>query len=132
MTRTTLAVFAAVLLSKASGTAASMELVLPVSSFRIESNFPGVPGLVEVAGNYSEKGPSRLTVRAFGKTYSLDPQQLKRLDGFQVNGVALTYEGGSALVGGQQLYVELSRGLKRRTITFTERGDISISEPTGR
>jgi len=130
MTRLCLTVMATSLLFRASSTSASMEMVLPFTSFKIESRAMGAGSPIEVSGTQSETGPSQVDVRAFGKTYSLNPSQLKRLEGTEINGVELTYASGSSLIGGRQLYLLLSRGLVKRRITFTERGDITIEERT--
>jgi len=132
MTRPCLAVIATSLLLRASNTSASMELVLPLSSFKIESHALGPSNPIEVSGVQSEKGPSQLTVRAFGKTYLLDAPQLKQLEGVEINGLQLTYEGGSSVIGGRQLYLQLSRGVVQRRLTFAERGEITIEEPAHR
>ncbi len=132
MTKAGLVVVAASLLLRASNTSASMEMVLPFSSFRIESRALGPSIPIQIEGVQSEKGPSELIVKAFGKTYSLDPSQLKRLEGVEINGLELTYVGGSPVIGGRQLYVLLSRGQAQRRITFAERGGITIEEPTHR
>ena len=132
MTRPCLAVIATSLLLRASNTSASMELILPLSSFNIESRALGPSSPIVVSGAQSEKGPSQLTVKAFGKIYSLDAPQLKQLEGVEINGLQLSYEGGSSAIGGRQLYLLLSRGLVQRRITFAERGEIRIEEPPHR
>lgn len=132
MTRPCFAVIATSLLLRASSTSASMELILPLSSFKIESRALGPSSPIEVSGTQSQKGPSELTVKAFGRNYSLDPSQLRQLEGAEVNGLELTYEAGSPVIGGRQLYLLLSRGPTQRRITFTERGEVRIEEPAHR
>src|SRR5690606_41581895 len=65
------------LLAASSEAAASKEGLLPLNAFALESPGIGQPGPVKVSGAQSDGGISLLRIEAFGRNFTLQPQQLR-------------------------------------------------------
>ena len=119
------------LLAASGEAAASKEGLLPLNAFALESPGIGQSGPVKVSGAQSDGGISVLRIEAFGKNFTLQPQQLRSLNGFNANGVQISYEGGYVDLGGRTIYVVFSRGftsgrVMQRYVAVTETGAVSV------
>lgn len=121
-----------VLVFCSSGPTASMELILPLSTFRLESNVLGAGSVVTVSGTQTEKGLSLLIVEAFGRRCELKEQALGPLKGVDVNGIDLTYQGGRPETGGRVVGLVLRRGIVEYRVTLPEHGSARVDGPTRR
>ena len=86
-----------------------------------------------VSGKQNDSGIEQLSVRAFGKTYTLSKDQLQELQGLMVNGIQLSSEGGYAGLGGQTLYIALSFGFtsgieSKKFVVVSEENGISVED----
>jgi hypothetical protein len=111
----------------------SVEGLLRMSAFALESPGIGDSGLIKVSGAQSERDISLLLIEAFGKKFNLSPEQLKDLSGFNANGIQITYEGGYEELGGRTVYVIFSRGftsgsVRRRFVSINESGLITVRD----
>jgi hypothetical protein len=77
---------------------ASQEGAMALSSFTFQSN--GIDtGAVSVSGTQDVTGITALSIKAFGRDFSLTRAQVQELKGMIVNGVQLSGEGGYAELG---------------------------------
>ncbi len=109
----------------------SVEGLLRMSAFALESPGIGDSGSVKVSGSQSERGISLLRIEAFGKKFNLSAEQLKDLSGFNANGIQITYEGGYEEVGGRTIYVIFSRAFTSGSVAqcfvaVTESGSVAV------
>jgi hypothetical protein len=119
------------LLAASGEAAASKEGLLPLNAFALESPGIGQSGPVKVSGAQSDGGISLLRIEAFGRNFTLQPQQLRSFKGFNANGVQISYEGGYVDLGGRTIYVVFSRGftsgrVMQRFVAVTETGAVSV------
>ena len=119
------------LLAASSEAAASKEGLLPINAFALESPGIGQSGPVKVSGAQSDGDITLLRIEAFGKNFTLQPQQLRSLEGFNANGVQISYEGGYLDSGGRTIYVVFSRGFTsgrvvQRYVAVTETGAVLL------
>src|SRR5690606_14093257 len=119
------------LLAASSEAAASKEGLLHLNAFALESPGIGQSGPVKVSGAQSDGGISLLRIEAFGKNFTLQPQQLRSFKGFTANGVPISYEGGYVDFGGRTIYVVFSRGFTsgrvvQRYVAVTETDAVSV------
>lgn len=109
---------------------ASQEGVLELDGFTIKSEGIGESGPVVVSGTKNNKNIfSSFIVKAFGKEYKLQGEDLEKISGKHYNGIQLSYEHGYKELGGKTIYIILNfgftSGIKERTlITITESGSI--------
>ena len=89
---------------------ASKEGVLTWSSFSIDSPGIGSSGPVSISGKQDSTGATRITIKAFGRTYELGKAHLEKLKAMLINGMQLSYEEGYKELGGRTLYIQVSRG----------------------
>jgi hypothetical protein len=121
----------AILFSFAGLGFASKEGVLALYTFHVESPGIGESGPVSVSGRQSKLGIDFLIVKAFGKVFQLNREQLNSLQGGSLNGIQLTYEGGYKELGGRTIYLQFSKGftngiLHAIVFVLTEDGKINI------
>ncbi len=112
---------------------ASKEGLLVLNAFALESPGIGESGPVKISGAQSDGGITLLRIEAFGKTFSLGPDQLRQLRGFNANGVQITYEGGYVDLGGRTIYIVFSRGFTsglvvQRYVAVTESGSVTVAD----
>lgn len=136
MQRIGLVIVLVFLLGAPGGVFASQEGILAWSSFSVHSAGIGNSGPVDVSGDYGDAGLTRLTINAFGRTFTLSRAQLQEFKGVHLNGMRLSYEAGYAELGGRTAYLVLSMGFTSGTraaklVTVNERGDISITDNRG-
>lgn len=109
---------------------ASEEGVVAFSTFAFQST-DVESGAIAVSGTQGVSGITALTIKAFGREFTLSNAQLENLKGLIVNGVQLSSEGGYANLGGRTLYVQLSMGFMSgiasgKVVIIKERGDITF------
>jgi hypothetical protein len=130
-------ILALALLSVASRGQASVETILPISTFRIESEGVNRSGKIVVEGNWDKNHRMvALKVTAFGKEYVVPKEKLAQFRGLPANGVRLSYEGGRGLAnGGRTVYVQFQAGwvgirrgstLQHGYIAVQENGDVRV------
>lgn len=111
---------------------ASKEGILRMATFELSSEGIGDSGPVVVSGIQGDNGIQELAIRAFGKQFKLNGQQLIQVQGISINGLQLSYETGYKELGGRTIYIVLSKGftsgiIGRRFVVITESGTIRIS-----
>ena len=112
---------------------ASKEGMLVLNAFALESLGIGESGPVKISGAQSDGGIAVLRIEAFGKAFNLRPDQLRKLRGFNANGVQITYEGGYVDLGGRTIYIVFSRGFTsghtdQRYVAVTESGSVTVAD----
>ena len=115
------------------GASASKEGLLSLNAFALASPGIGASGPVSISGAQSTDGITLLRIEAFGKKFSVGPDQLRELRGFSANGVQITYEGGYVDLGGRTIYVVFSRGFTsgidgRRYVAVRENGSVTVAD----
>jgi hypothetical protein len=124
----------ALVLTIASSIHASEEGILPLSSFRIESNGVGESGKIVLEGKQNDQWQIiELKLTAFGHQYVVPPEKLRPLAGFGANGIWFSYEVGYKELGGRTIYVQFQKGFTSGTehsalITITEDGNVEVRE----
>lgn len=132
VSRLTLIGFSVLVLFASVNVEASEEGALAMASFTFQSN--GIDsGPVTVTGAQSVTGISALTIKAFGRDFTLTGTQLQQLKGVMVNAVQLSYETGYPQTGGRTVYLQLSMGFTSgiaagKRVIVKERGDITVEE----
>lgn len=132
VSRLTLIGFSVLVLFTSLNVEASEEGALAMASFTFQSN--GIDsGPVTVTGAQSVTGISALTIKAFGRDFTLTGTQLQQLKGVMVNAVQLSYETGYPQTGGRTVYLQLSMGFTSgiaagKRVIVKERGDITVEE----
>ena len=132
VSRLTLIGFSALVLFASLNVQASEEEALAMASFTFQSN--GIDlGPVTVTGAQSVAGISALTIKAFGRDFTLTGTQLQQLKGVMVNAVQLSYETGYPKTGGRTVYLQLWTGFTSgmapgKRVIVKERGDITVEE----
>ena len=117
---------------------ASEEGVLPIRHFTLQSQGIGNSGPVTVEGRKDDKGQwEKMSISAFGKTFSVDTETLGKLDAAFMNGSLLSYEEGYAEAGGRTVYVTLLQGFTsgiqvKQTLRVSEDGSISLIDTSKR
>jgi hypothetical protein len=112
---------------------ASKEGILRLDSFQLTSQGISDSGPVTITGNQGDKGISRLTIKAFGREFDLDDEQLAKIRGLAINGIQLSYETGYKELGGRTLYILLSKGFTsgnvgHKFVVVTESGAIRVGD----
>ena len=127
--RSTLLLLVALL--AASVAVASVEGMLSLGSFRIESAGIGDSGPIVVSGTQGHDGIESLAIQAFGKQISLSTAQLQGLHSMVFNGLQLSYESGYKQFGGRTIYLTFSRGftshmVERQVVEISESGTVKV------
>jgi hypothetical protein len=110
----------------------SMEGILVLSSFHLESDGIGSSGKIAVEGRQNENAQmTSLKITAFGKDYVVPQEKLSPLAGLAPNGIQISYEQGYADLGGRTLYIQFHMGftsstVRKALITLTEDGKIEV------
>ena len=110
---------------------ASVEGILALEKFTVESSGIGKSGPVTVTGTQNNLGITALNVLAFGKSISVSSQDLEKLKGLTANGLQISYEEGYKNTGGKTVYVSFIKGFtsgekKRVSVSITENGVFSV------
>ena len=110
----------------ASPALASKEGVLALQQFRVESKIPKSDSVV-VTGQQNDKNEIKeLKVEAFGKSYELNKDDLKKIPQFAYNGIQLSYEQDIVYV---TLQFGFTSGNKQRVlVTVPKKGDIKVEQ----
>ena len=109
---------------------ASQEGAMALSSFAFQSNASAL-GTVLVSGTQDATGITALSIKAFGRDFSLTRAQMQELKGMIVNGIQLSGEPGYTGLGGKTVYLQLSTGfvsgvVNGKRVTVNERGNLTI------
>lgn len=136
MTKAVSILVLAVLACAVMPASASQEGVLAFGAFTINSFGIGESGPIVVSGRQGQRGVESLEVKAFGKVFALNAEQLRMLQGGLLNGLQLSYEGGYRELGGRTIYLWFSKGFtsgvaEAKLITIRENGVITVTQEKG-
>ena len=86
-----------------------------------------------IHGTQKQGGITDLRIDAFGKTFTLSQEQLKKLKGLMVNGVQVSSEPGHTELGAMTIYIKLSLGfvseeISSKYIVVSERDGIDVRD----
>ena len=87
---------------------------MPLSEFHFKSEGVNDSGVVIVEGEKDAQGLfKKLSVKAFGKTFDISGEALKRFPIKTPNGIQLSYEKGYKEPGGRTVYVNFLFGNRK-------------------
>ena len=94
----------------------SQEGVLPLSEFLLKSDGIGNSGMIIVEGKKDSQGIfTKLNVKAFGKTFDVSGEPLKRFPIKAPNGIQLSYDEGNKETGGRTVYINFLLGTSQES-----------------
>jgi len=117
---------------RASWCRASEEEFLPWRSFAIECSDDTRAGKVALSARAGKGGLESLSIRAFGKAYSLSAADLLKMKGYPLDSAKVTHEAGYAKTGGHTVHLKFTRRhIDRSGKPVEGRAVVSVSEGKG-
>ena len=96
----------------------------------------GTSGPVRVSGTQRAEGIASLRVQAFGREYVLPANLVAELQGFNANGLFVSYESGYKELGGRTVYLGFVRGFTSgiqaaKHVAVSENGEFKLLKGLG-
>jgi hypothetical protein len=114
-----------VMLAIGDQTLASVETILPLSSFRLESDGTSDSGKIVLEGKQRDGRVVELSVTAFGKKFIVPKGKLAQFPDFTFNGIRMSYKPGQIERAGRTIYIEFQVGW---TLATRRQGFVAVLE----